>query len=88
MKFPNDYVKVGDWVYIYDESHRVAPKLKYKVLRIYKGEKKIIVEVTQRHKDVCPSIKGWPAPDNPKMLCWNVWHWRTDKHDPTIIDNE
>ena len=87
-RFPCEDVHVGEWVYIYDESHRAEPKLKYKVLKIFGGEKKIIVEVTPKHMAACPTIKGWPAPDNPKLRCWNVWHWRVDRRNMPLVDNE
>lgn len=82
-KFPNNHVKPGDYVWIYDDLYHISPGIKYKVLEVRDG--KIVVEVTQSCLRVCPSITGWK-----KILSdtryWVVKHWRNDT--ATLIDNE
>lgn len=87
-RFPCEDVHPGEMVYIYDESHRAEPRLKYKVLRVMKSEKKIIVEVTDRHRAECPQVRGWPHPEKPMISCWNVWRWRVDRRNMPLMDNE
>lgn len=80
-RYKNEKIKVGDWVYFYDDIINYETKHTYRV--IVATDNDVLVEVRNNNGD--DNIKGWPVNENPELKkyglpyeirCWYINHWR------------
>ena len=80
-KYGNPKVKVGDWVYFWDDYENYETECKYKVIVI--TDERLVVEVKNNEIDK-QHIRGWLTNGRPEqkryrlpngIMWWNIKHW-------------